>query len=158
MKKNNKKYRIIFGIVTAAIMVCIFLFSCEDSDKSSDTSGRIVKIILRIFYEDFENMSLAEQEEIRSRISHIIRKTAHFTIYAALGFFSSLTVGQRKLISMSTAGVILFCLGYAVTDEIHQYFVPGRACMVTDMLLDTCGGITGIIISFVCMKIFYKRK
>ena len=158
MKKNNKKYRIIFGIVTAAIMVCIFLFSCEDSDKSSDTSGRIVKIILRIFYEDFENMSLAEQEEIRSRISHIIRKTAHFTIYAALGFFSSLTVRQRKLISMSTAGVILFCFAYAVTDEIHQYFVPGRACMVTDMLLDTCGGITGIIISFVCMKIFYKRK
>lgn len=159
MKKNNVKgYRIIFGILTAVVMVCIFLFSCEDSDKSSDTSGRIVKIILRIFYEDFENMSLAEQEEIRSRISHIIRKTAHFTIYAALGFFSSLTVGQRKLISMSTAGVILFCLGYAVTDEIHQYFVPGRACMVTDMLLDTCGGITGIIISFVCMKIFYKRK
>lgn len=159
MKKNNVKgYRIIFGILTAVVMVCIFLFSCEDSDKSSDTSGRIVKIILRIFYEDFENMSLAEQEEIRSRISHIIRKTAHFTIYAALGFFSSLTVGQRKLISMSTAGVILFCFGYAVTDEIHQYFVPGRACMVTDMLLDTCGGITGIIISFVCMKIFYKRK
>lgn len=159
MKKNNVKgYRIIFGILTAVVMVCIFLFSCEDSDKSSDTSGRVVKIILKIFYGDFESMTAAEQEEIRSRISHIIRKTAHFTIYAALGFFSSLTVGQRKLISMSTAGVILFCLGYAVTDEIHQYFVPGRACMVTDMLLDTCGGITGIIISFVCMKIFYKRK
>ena len=28
---------------------------------------------------------------------------------------------------------------YAVTDEIHQYFVPGRACRLLDVTVDTCG-------------------
>lgn len=153
-----KKRRIIFGLLTAAVMVCIFLFSCETADESSDTSGIIVNLILDIFYRDFENMTSAEQADIMSQISHIIRKTAHFTIYAALGFFSSLTVGRRKLFSKGSLGVVLFCFAYAVSDEIHQYFVPGRSCMFTDMLLDTCGGITGMTISFLIMKIFRNGK
>jgi VanZ family protein len=105
-----------------------------------------------------ENMTLAEQTEIMSQISHIIRNTAHFTIYAALGFFSSFTVGQRKLFSKGSLGVVLFCFIYAVSDEIHQYFVPGRSCMFADMLIDTCGGITGMTISFLIMKIFRNGK
>ena len=103
-------------------------------------------------------MTAAEQEEIRSRISHIIRKTAHFTIYAALGFFSSLTAGRRKIFSKSSLGIVLFCFAYAVSDEIHQYFVPGRACMFTDMLIDTGGGIAGMGLSFAAMKIFRRWK
>ncbi len=156
-KKINKR-KLVFAVLTAAVMVCIFLFSCENADESSDTSGIIVNLILNIFYRDFENMTLAEQADIMSQISHIIRKTAHFTIYAALGFFSSLTVGRRKLFSKGSLGVVLFCFIYAVSDEIHQYFVPGRSCMFTDMLIDTCGGITGMTISFLIMKIFCNRK
>jgi VanZ family protein len=156
-KKINKR-KFVFAVLTAAVMVCIFLFSCETADESSDTSGIIVNLILNIFYRNFENMTLAEQTEIMSQISHIIRKTAHFTIYAALGFFSSFTVGQRKLFSKGSLGVVLFCFIYAVSDEIHQYFVPGRSCMFADMLIDTCGGITGMTISFLIMKIFRNGK
>ncbi len=156
-KKINKR-KLVFAVLTTAVMVCIFLFSCENADESSDTSGIIVNLILDIFYRDFENMTLAEQADIMSQISHIIRKTAHFTIYAALGFFSSLTVGRRKLFSKGSLGVVLFCFIYAVSDEIHQYFVPGRSCMFTDMLIDTCGGITGMTISFLIMKIFRNGK
>lgn len=159
MAENKiKKSKIIFALLTAAVMVCIFFFSCENADKSSDTSGIIVNFILNVFYRDFDSMTLAEQAETMSQISHIIRKTAHFTIYAALGFFSSLTAGRRKIFSKSSLVVVLFCFAYAVSDEIHQYFVPGRACMFTDMLIDTCGGITGMGLSFVAMKIFRKWK
>lgn len=159
MSENKiSKSRIVFAVLTATVMVCIFLFSCENADKSSDTSGIIVNFILDIFYKDFDSMTLAEQAETMSQVSHIIRKTAHFTIYAALGFFASLTAGRRKLFSKGSLGVVLFCALYAISDEIHQYFVPGRACMFTDMLIDTCGGITGMAISFLMMKLFYKEK
>ena len=34
-------------------------------------------------------------------------------------------------------------LAYAVTDEIHQAFVPGRACAPMDVLIDSAGAATG---------------
>lgn len=157
-KINISKFRIFCGIMTVAVMVCIFIFSCENADNSSDTSGRFVKFIIRIFYEDYDEMAVSEQERIWDSISHIIRKTAHFTIFAALGFLAFLTSGQKKLLCKGTAAVLVFCGLYAVSDEIHQYFVPGRACMVRDILLDTCGSLTGIVAAFIMAKIFSKRK
>ena len=157
---NNRinKSRVIFGLLTIAVMVFIFIFSCENADKSSDTSGTIVDLIVNIFYKKFNDMTLAEQTEILDLISHIIRKTAHFVIYAALGFFVFLTSGHKRMFCRETLWVLLFCGLYAVSDEIHQYFVPGRACMIRDMLLDTCGSITGITASFLLVKLFHRKK
>ena len=36
---------------------------------------------------------------------------------------------------------------YSVTDEIHQMFVPGRACAPLDMLIDSAGVAAGVIIA-----------
>jgi VanZ family protein len=44
---------------------------------------------------------------------------------------------------------------YAVTDEIHQYFVPERACAVTDMLIDSAGVVVGVGIM---MLIAYNKR
>lgn len=156
-KISLKKIRIFSGIMTIAVMVCIFLFSCENADASSDTSGNFVNLIIGIFYGDYDELPLWEQKEIRGEISHFIRKTAHFVIFAALGFFAFLISGQKKLLCMGTAAVLIFCGLYAVTDEIHQHFVPGRACMVRDMLLDTCGSLAGIVASFAAVKIFRSK-
>ena len=160
---NNtiNKSRLVFGLLTFAVMVCIFVFSCENADKSSDTSGTIVDFIINTFFRNFDSMTLAEQTEILGNISHIIRKTAHFVIYAALGFFAFLTSGHKRLFCRQTLWIVLFCGLYAVSDEIHQYFVPGRACMVRDVLLDTCGSITGASASFVVTELFqrlYSKK
>lgn len=156
-KIRLNKFQIFCGIMTIAVMVCIFLFSCENADDSSDTSGNFVNLIISIFYGDYDELPLWQQEEIRGNISHFIRKTAHFTIFAALGFFAFLTSGQKKLLCKGTAAVLIFCGLYAVSDELHQYFVPGRACMLRDMLLDTCGSLAGIAAALVAVKIFSRK-
>lgn len=156
-KIKLNKFQIFCGIMTIAVMVCIFLFSCENADDSSDTSGNFVNLIISIFYGDYDELPLWEQEEIRGNISHFIRKTAHFTIFAALGFFAFLTSGQKKLLCKGTAAVLIFCGLYAVSDELHQYFVPGRACMLRDMLLDTCGSLAGIAAALAAVKIFSRK-
>lgn len=156
-KIRLNKFQIFCGIMTIAVMVCIFLFSCENADDSSDTSGNFVNLIISIFYGDYDELPLWEQEEIRGNISHFIRKTAHFTIFAALGFFAFLTSGQKKLLCKGTAAVLIFCGLYAVSDELHQYFVPGRACMLRDMLLDTCGSLAGIAAALAAVKIFSRK-
>ena len=89
----------------------------------------------------------------------IVRKTAHFTEYAVLGFlifsvFESFFI--RRKISVLTA-LITGAL-YAVSDEIHQAFVPGRSCQASDMLLDTAGVMTGIIALIFLIAIIKKFK
>jgi len=70
-------------------------------------------------------------------------KVFHFFIYAVLGFliagsFSSFAKG----ISFKEAQwVILIIFCYAVSDEFHQSFIPGRAPSIGDIVADCLGGI-----------------
>ncbi len=45
---------------------------------------------------------------------------------------------------------------YATSDEIHQTFIPGRAGMITDIIIDGMGVLLGILIVMLGIKI-YKR-
>ena len=148
-----KPYQILFFILSIACMVMIFRFSCEDSDKSTDTSGNVTDYVVEYTVSDYEELSPAEQSSIYAKIDHIVRKTAHFTIFTALGFLTSCAAGKRKLLSRSSAVVLAICFMYACSDEIHQYFVPGRACRPLDVLIDTSGSLTGILISLLCMTL-----
>ena len=58
--------------------------------------------------------------------------------------FQSRNLNYKKNLILST----IVGGGYAITDEIHQYFVPGRSCQLLDMIIDTTGVVTGIIICF----------
>ena len=46
---------------------------------------------------------------------------------------------------------------YAVTDEIHQFFVSERACAVTDMLIDSAGVAVGAMILILIYKARRKQ-
>lgn len=39
---------------------------------------------------------------------------------------------------------LVFCILYAISDEVHQVFVPGRGAQVTDVLIDSFGAFIGI--------------
>lgn len=48
-----------------------------------------------------------------------------------------------------------------MTDEVHQLFVPGRSCQVTDMLIDSCGVLAGVLAGlalFLCGRQHEKKK
>ena len=50
----------------------------------------------------------------------------------------------------------LFSIGYAVTDEIHQIFVPERACQLSDLAVDSAGIILGTFIFSIIYLIIKK--
>ena len=113
-------------------MIIIFIMSSFNATDSANQSNFIVNIIANIF--NINNISL---------LCLIIRKLAHFTEYLILGFlvinmFTKNNINNLYLIS------IILCIIYATSDEIHQIFVPGRACQLRDILIDSIGSITGI--------------
>lgn len=144
-------------------MGVIFSFSCENGGESAESSGGFIHTIISFFDKDFSALSHERQTEIIETYDHFVRKTAHFTIYAILGGLLSFTLfsfGLEK-VKLYIISVVLSGL-YAVSDEIHQYFVPGRACMIRDMILDTCGGAVGaavgILILHMIMRHIEKKK
>lgn len=78
-------------------------------------------------------------------VSFVVRKGAHFLEYLVLGISLFWTV--RDLRKRASFG-IPWAVGalYAVTDEVHQYFVPGRSCELRDVLIDACGVAAGVAI------------
>ena len=64
------------------------------------------------------------------------------TVLRAVAWDQDLTI---RLIVFSTA----FCVIYAFTDEFHQLFVPGRAFQVQDLLIDSGGVFTGMLLKYI---------
>ena len=102
-------------------------------------------------------MPEAQREQIAEALDGIVRKLAHFSIFAALGFFLFGAV-RRTFDKSCTLITILFCILYAVSDELHQLFVPGRSCQITDVATDTLGALAGMLVYFTSAKIFNKVR
>ena len=145
--KKNKLFAAVFWILSLAVMVMIFTFSAATGEESEEVSQNLLSKII---------------EFIGNYISHnFLRKVAHFSEFAALGFCMAgaihFTFGKRKFYLP-----LISCVLYAVSDEIHQHFVPERACRVFDMFVDTCGVMTGIgifiLLIFIISKIIKKKE
>ena len=58
----------------------------------------------------------------------------------------SLSIEYISLSKKSILTVIFLVFLYACSDEIHQLFIPGRSGEILDVLIDTLGGITSIVL------------
>jgi VanZ family protein len=73
-----------------------------------------------------------------------IRKLAHFTEYLILALLVARalrTNGEWR--PRHAVLAVLFATAYAMTDEVHQLFVPGRTAAATDVLIDATGALAG---------------
>ena len=69
----------------------------------------------------------------------VLRKVAHAVEFAVLG--ALLLRALRNERTALAAGVV-----YAVTDEIHQHFVPGRIGSPVDVAIDAVGVVLGVLL------------
>lgn len=130
---------VISWLAVALCMAVIFFFSSQSGDNSQTLSDNFA-FTLR-FYE----------------YAAAIRKIAHYLEFTALGALLSnafyCTFKKQKPLYSFASGVI-----YAVSDEIHQLFVNGRACRVFDVFIDSLGVISGIVFFGVIIFLFNRLK
>jgi len=150
MKTKRSFFKILISWAVVLIwMGLIFSFSTQDGSHSSRLSEKFTAFILNII------TRVAPSSSININLLHlIVRKTAHFSIYLFLGFFVTNAVNPSGNRTLWTP--ILFCLLYALSDECHQYFVPERVFSLIDIVIDSIGSLTGILI-YHCFKSFFKR-
>ena len=144
----NKK--VVSIALLIAWMVAVFCFSAQNATQSSEVSGGVTDNIL-IFFSAF-----GEYKEIAETL---IRKLAHFSIYAIGGALAMWHFGMYKF-KCAKAILLAQVFGtlYAITDEIHQYFVPGRACQLRDVLIDSLGVAVGILVVLIIKEIIRRAN
>ncbi|WP_459501887.1 VanZ family protein [Bacillus sp. C1] len=96
-----------------------------------------------------------ENKGVDGFIEFFLRKGAHFMVFFMLGALTYYAL-QRSGYKRGRAFLfsLFFVAGYATFDEIHQCFTGDRTPMWQDSVLDTSGGLIGIIIS----NWFWHRK
>ena len=156
MKKRLQ--RIIWHVLILAWMVLIFLLSSQEAQTSSDLSGVVSRNIAQVFVRDFGEMQDAQQIQVIDNMQNIVRKGAHMFLYFVLGLLAMGTMNTYRIKTrLKVLVAFAIALLYAVSDEIHQLYVPGRACKVADVLIDATGAVLGILI-FVGIGIFAARS
>jgi len=140
MYKILKPITIFSWIAVICWLILIFSFSAQPAVQSDGLSRQVTKIILDII----DNVIPIEENGL-DQLNSIIRKLAHFGVYLVLGVlinnaFEKSGVKDLKGFMIS----LLFCVLYAISDEVHQLYVPGRGAQVTDVLIDSWGAFVGI--------------
>lgn len=137
-------------------MIAIFWFSSQNAEQSGEMS---LSLTHRIFGTIGGWVGVDEIEPFIDILDMLVRKSAHLVIYGILGFCVSNTIMQitenkRYIFWIS----LVWCSFYAATDELHQHFVPGRAGMWQDWVLDTVGALIGIGAAFFISSLIYKYR
>ena len=146
----RKKICIALAIIWMGV---IFYMSNQPASISSIHSGNTINIISKLpiignIMDYLTSINIGE---------FIVRKCAHMFSYCILAIFLFMSVYEdniKKAIIIAFLGTFL----YACSDEFHQLFIPGRSGEFRDVLIDTSGGIIGILTLYFIIKFSKKSK
>ncbi len=156
-KKKRMKLYVTVALTIALFvlinMIIIFRLSAESKEESGERSTGVVAFFLPILHPEYDTLSYNDKLAAMEDTHRIVRKMAHFLEYALLGFlFTSLLLYLNRRIRRARVAKWatwmvppLFCLIYAISDEVHQIFSE-RGPSVRDVLIDFAGAIAGYLL------------
>lgn len=157
MKKFDKEkvIKILDIILILVWMATIFMFSNEQGEESSNTSKKVTTIVVQAV----SDKSVEENEKIIEQLDKVVRKLAHYSIYTLGGILIiNYAYTTNKNMKQKIIYSIAFGVFYAITDELHQFFVSDRSARIFDVGIDTLGVMTGILIYILIRKLFEKIR
>ncbi len=162
MEKEKSIYINILRIILIILLVCtffiIFGFSSQNGEQSGGISRKVTETILKVS-SNYNKLEEEEKEVVLHRTESIIRKIAHFSIYTVvgcllMGLLSTYKLKDKwRMIMAIVIGIL-----YAISDEFHQSFSPGRSPKITDVYIDTLGIIIGALFVILIRKIYKQFK
>lgn len=150
-----KYFEILLIILVIVATVMIFSFSASDATDSSAQSKIVSNGIVDVF-EKVTNKTIGEisgKNEIlmRGKVRKVVRKIAHFAEFMLFGFITFLATffarHERKCLITLGIGIIT-----ASADELIQLFSVGRKGLISDVIIDTFGVATGIVLGILILK------
>jgi VanZ family protein len=144
-----------------SIIYAVFIFYLSSLSDISTHMGFVDKQYILKILSFFERFGLDTITEISMFAYSHYDKLMHFILYTGFGIVLYLTMhfsGNPFLRKYAVILVLLLGVSYAISDEIHQSYVPGRSASKTDLVADTAGLVFSLIITPVLIYIMTKIK
>ena len=162
-RMSNKTRLIIFLAITLAWMIVIFDMSGMAGPESRGLSDIICRLLSDILYNNPEPVTYNAETSTISPMAFVVRKTAHMFEFAVLAVLMVIDLELIRKVWNGFPGrayvmAVAFTAAYACTDEIHQSFVGGRDCRISDMCIDTAGAVIGILVLIAARRVLRWRR
>ncbi|MDD2973330.1 MAG: VanZ family protein [Lachnospiraceae bacterium] len=146
--KNSPRIAVLKCIPAILMLIFIFAMSAKNAEESSEESNTVTQVIVNVAsFMDLVPSNL--DEAVLDNIDNVVRELAHFTEYLVLGLTLGMAVSGLN-ISMEKKRrylwLLVFAVCYAISDEIHQFYVPGRCFQIQDIIVDSLGACAGILL------------
>ena len=155
MNKKRITIAIVLFLIILSWIIGIYKLSSMNADNSSDKSTGIIGIFIEDTLEITNKYGITDShpddakiEKASQLLNAPLRKVMHASVYFVLAFmilFITNYLFHNKKFLISASITILLIIIFAGFDEYHQTFVDGRTGAVKDVIIDTAGGIVGII-------------
>lgn len=149
LRTNESSWHVFWIVASIAVAILIFYFSSQVAAESNELSKGFLRKLLTLLG--------SSPDKLLRRYNHYIRKAAHFSIYALFGFCLTGVFHHQRRVPAIPAAILSAAL-YAMTDELHQSFVPGRGPQITDVLLDTSGATLGALLMGLLLLLLRKTR
>ena len=126
----------------AAVAVCtVVILGLGSAEFGASQTSRFLYPFLRWLVPDLTFATYLQ-------IQFWIRKTAHVTEYALLGWLAfravSLSLALESTLARVATLALALALAVSVTDEFHQSFLPERTSSPWDVAIDLSGALLAI--------------
>lgn len=142
-----------------AVCGMIWCFSAQDGEASAHTSGRVLGFAVMLLSDAAQAAALVENQSLYETASWLIRKGAHFAEFALLAFFVRLLLHSYRA-RRGWLWAWLAASFYAVTDEVHQFYMAARDASLLDVGIDSLGAAAGAALAglAVCIWQFFSER
>lgn len=158
MINNMKKQRLngnFYFVIALLIMVILFISSSQTYAQQSQIgflskllSGEPFKESLSGVHFNYAGSEVSiKASGYLKFVEFFIRKGAHFATYFIMGGSLFLALYPKTKVFLLTGLVSwLAATGYAGLDEFHQMMTGGRTPLFQDVVLDSLGALTAVVI------------
>ena len=146
MNRNRPLIQTLSWLAVLLWMLAIYFLSAQPAGLSNANSkGIVTRVVDTTVKLTKAKITEPQKLELIERINSVAREYMHGVVFLVLGLLAQNAAAQsgargKKVIAISLA----ICVAYAVTDEIHQLYVPGRAFQLSDIAMDAVGSMMGI--------------
>ena len=144
----SQRAHLILSWVIVALWAAVIFFMSAHTGSDFDGTGPLAAI---------KRWLVGLAAPVFGPDTDIVNVAAHFTEYLVFG--GLLVLAARRTWPALGWGKLALASLYAVTDEFHQSFVPGRVCDPADWLTDTLGAALGASAAVLALeKMLAKRQ
>ncbi|MHC1682036.1 MAG: VanZ family protein [Clostridiaceae bacterium] len=148
--EKREKIICLKGSLVIVFMAVIFYMSHKPANESNEISYGVISV-LQLFNIDINSY-------FGNLANFAVRKAAHFSEYFILSLLLYSLFKEKYKIHKNVCLSIVVSFVYACSDELHQYFIPGRAMMFRDVVIDTAGAIVAMGIIWIIKKLNNKKS